>query len=408
MAKKKKKLRVKKKKNFSRFMIYLMMAVMLLSGFYFIGRSPPKREEGSLPSMETYDVRQIPEESNVTVKVITKEIMTELVAKINFPINFETIRNIQNTSLDGLEKTTLEVGNPKFYESAIEGKAYLLFRFTFDEIDDNRTTSVKNILDAELGTNNYNLLGGCIGNLPINISGPGTDRVYFPCEFDTEVDDYFMIFLLKKTRDGLFEGMIGFVRNKIKVGPVIDADVVNITNILAQGFIESDFYPDRLSKINTSDIEIVPPKILINKTVGNETLEEINSLPAVDTLIEDNKTLISFNSSYEDISEILKMENISYNLEEGYLTFTVPESTNVSSMNYTLNESGISNITLKKAGFVSLPDKVIIDDKLVTIPNNERFNAMLNVETEIGDRINVSLSTLRYGEQVFIMGAEET
>jgi len=404
MAKKKKKFRVKEKKDSSKFMIYLMMAAMLFSGFYMIGQNPPKREDRFLPSMETYDVIQV---GNTSIVISVKDITTDLIAKLNTPLYFETIRDIQNTSLDGLEKITLEVGNPVFYESAIEGKTYLLFIFTFDELDDNRTDSLKNILNSKLGTNNYELLGGCIGSLPINISGPGTDKVYFPCGFDTEINDYFRIFLLKKTKDGLFEGMTSFVEKKIRVGPIIDANVVNVTDILAQGVIESDFYPDRLYKINIRDIELLSPRVLINKTLEDEILEGITSLQDVDVRTEDNKTIISFNSSHENITKILEMENISYNLETGYLAFTVPENANVSFINYTLKESGISNITLKKVGFVSLPREVIIDGKLGTIPNNDRFNALLKIDTEIGDRINVSLSTLGYGDQIFIMGAEE-
>ncbi|HDH41385.1 MAG TPA: hypothetical protein ENG12_03150 [Candidatus Altiarchaeales archaeon] len=404
MAKRKKRLRVKEGKDSSRFMIYLMIAAMLFSGFYMLRWWGPEEESRSLPSMETYDVRQM---GNASILISVRDIETEIVAEINTPISFETIRDIQNTSLDGLKRITLEVGNPVFYESAIEGRTYLLFRFTFDELDDNRTNSVRNILNSKLGTNNYELLRGCMGSLPINISGPGTDRVYFPCGFDTEKDDYFRIFLLKKTKDGLFEGTIGFVEKKIEVGPVIDADVVNITNILAQGVIESDFYPDRLYRINTSDMEILPPRVLINKTVKDEVLEKIDSLPGVDVRAEDNKTIISFNSSHENISRILEIENISYNLETGYLALTLPENASLSFINYTLNEARISNITFEKTGSVSLPEEVIIDGKLVTIPNNDRFNALLKIDTEIGDRVNISLSTLRYGDQIFIMGAGE-
>jgi len=404
MAKRKKKLQVKEKRDSSRFMIYLMIAAMLFSGFYMLRWTGPEKGDRSLPIMETYDVRQI---GNASILTSVKDIRTEVVAEINTPISFETIRDIQNTSLDGLKRITLEVGNPVFYESAIEGRTYLLFRFTFDELDDNRTNSVKSILNSKLGTNNYELFEGCMGTLPINISGPGTDRVYFPCGFDTGIDDYFKIFLLKKTKDGLFGGTIGFVEKKIEVGPVIDADVVNITNILARGVIESDFYPDRLYGINTSDMELLSPRVLINRTVGDEILGEIDSLPGVDVRTEDNKTIVSFNSSHENITRILETENIPYNLETGYLALTVPENASVSFINYTLNEAKISNITLEKVGSVSLPEEIIIDGKLVTIPNNDRFDAVLKIDTEIGDRINISLSTLRYGDHVLIMGAEE-
>jgi hypothetical protein len=409
MAKKKKRIGVtkaKKKGKYSRFMIYLMIFAMLLSGFYVIswGWSSPNGGEVPLPDMELYDVIQLLGGSNASVEIVTREIKTEIIAQIDFPVYLETVSRIQNTSLDGLEEITLEVGNPEFYTSSmgrsVGGRKYIFFRFTFDGLDDNRTASVRKVLDAELGDENYNLLRGCIGNLPINISGPGTDRVYFPCKSGTEVGDYFTVILFQKTREGVSEGFIGFVRSKIRAGPVIDADVVNITGILVQGIIESDFHPDRLSEINASDMDIVPPRLMVNGTLDNETIEGINSLPDVDAHMEDNKTTISFNNSHGEILGILDEKGVVYELEEGYLLFTVPENANISSVNRTLNESGISNMTFMKVGLVSLPRKLVMDGKLVVVPNNGRFNAILNIETEINDSINFSLSTPFSGEQV--------
>jgi hypothetical protein len=411
MAKKKKtKTRVKKENKFSRFMIYLMIAAMLFSGLYLVGRSPTVVDESPLPSMEAYDVKQIGNASIVT-RVI--DMKTDILAKLNTPLDFEIVRGVENTTLEGLGGITLEVGNPLFYTSpigeysAVGGRTYLFFRFTFDRVDDNRTDSIRKMLNSELGTNNYDLFRGCIGRLPVNISGPGSDRVYLLCEPDTELGDYLRIFLLEKRREGLFEGTIGFIEKKIDVGPIVQAEVVNITDILVQGVIESDFHPDRLYEINPVDMEFNPPKIHVNKTLENETLEEINSLPGVDALAEDNKTSISFNASHGNVTEILDRGDISYSLENGYLAFTVPENSDVSFIKNALNESGVSDINLRKVGFLSLPKEVIIEDRLVAIPNNDIFNALLEIDTEINDDINVSLNTLRYGDQVFVMGAEE-
>ncbi len=398
----------KKGVDYSRFMIYVTIAAMLFSALYMIEWTPPKGgKKGDLPSMDAYNVKEMLGGGNSSIKITVREITGELVAKIKNPLSFETIRNIQNTSIEGLQGITLEVGNPIFDDSIVGAKTYMLFRFKFDEIKDNRTESIENILDTELGDNRYDLLRGCIGNLPTNISGPGSDLVYFPCEFNTKIGDYFRIFLLKKTRDDVFEGTIGFVEKKIAVGPIVQGEVVNITSIIAQGIIISDLNKDMLNRINPINIQITPPAITANETLGDNISGGIKSLQGVEILAGDNKTFIYFNSSHRNITEILDRENINYTLEPGNLAFTVPENTNISLIDYTLNEGGIKNITLEKAGVLSLPGEIVIDDTLATIQNNNRFDAILKIDTGIGERINVSLNTIKYGNQIFIIGAEE-
>lgn len=411
MAKKKKRLIAPKKEENkgSKIMIYVMIAAMLFSGFLYFGRTTPPEEGVEVPDMDAYSVNEI---VNFSITASVKEIRTELVSKIDRPLSFEVVRSIENNSLPGLQDAILEVGNPEVYRDPYTGEGiltgtYILYRFVFDEVDENRTQLVREMMNSNLGSGSHDLMKACVGLLSINISGPGTDTVYIPCSLDTRVGDYFMVFSLVKTREGFFGGVLGFVEKRLPVGPIVEAEVMNLTGVLVQAVIESDFLPEGLSKINAREIEAISPRFIVNQTLENETLRRINKFEGVFVSHSDEKTTISFNSSHASILEILEEEGLNYSMIPGSLILTTSEDADISGIEAALGQSKITNATISRMGFVSLADQVIINGHLADIPNNDNFNALLKTDTEVGERINLSLTALQFGDQTYVMGGQE-
>ncbi len=406
MAGKKTRFKAKKKKENSKvsmIMLYVMVAAMLFSGLYVLKGDTPAQVDDNIPPMDLYLIRQI---GNSSIITSVKEIKPEIVVKINTPISFDLIYAVQAISFEGLTNTSFEVGNPVTYETWVDG-TYMFFRFTFKELDENRTTSLKHELNSVLGGQKYELMRACAGVIPSNALGGGIDEIYLPCGFDTKTGDYLKIFLLEKTKDGSFEGTIGFTTKKLVVGPIIEAEILNLTGILSEGIIESDLYFEKLSEINTTELKITLPKIIINQTLDNETIQRINSLEGVVASMPDNKTIISFNASSEDIKEIIGKMELNYSLEPGRLVFTTDEDADIQTINNALTEAGIENISFAKIGSVSTASEVLINNIIAQVPDNNNFNAVLSIGAVLGEKINISLNTIQLGDRIYVIGAEE-
>ncbi|HDI72572.1 MAG TPA: hypothetical protein ENF58_00365 [Candidatus Altiarchaeales archaeon] len=398
----------KRRERYLLFMVLLVAFTMLFSGFYFFSspgeRVPtrPTREEEE-PYFQSYDIN--PVGSNISILVTADEIKPELIAIVRSScVNFQNIGWVYNISMPGLKDVICEVAGPmrgRYHDLC--GRNLLFFKFTFENINENVTEKLRSELDNRL--DEYSLKRAYIGILPVNLSGPGTDRVYIPGHLDVRKGDYARVLLFQKSIDG---SLFGLERKRIPIGPVVSADVVNLTDIMVQGTIASDFYPNTIERdINVTSIRLQPPKILINETITNETIEEISKLNGVDTEIKDNKTEISFNSSLKDIMEILNREKLEYSLEEGSVLLRIPLNSSVELVTEILKENGIGELKFKKSGSVEIPDEVMINGKPVMIKDYDRFAAILDMETNVGDRINITISTLQFGDQIFVIGGAQ-
>lgn len=413
MAKKKnKKIEIKSKKQRRReqyilFMILLVAFTMLFSTFYFFTspteRIPGRGEGGERPYFQSYDARHI---GNMSILVKTEEIKPDLIAISHKSCtNFQTIDWVYNISISGLKDVVCEVANPKtssYYDICGD---FLFFKFIFENIDENTTEKLKNELDNRL--DEYTLKRAYIGILPLNLSGPGTDtdKVYVPGDLETKKGDYAKIFLFQKSSD---KSLIGLEKNTIPVGPVVSAKVINITDIIVQGAIVSDFYPNSIQDdINVITTSIYSPKILINNTIDNKTIEDISKLTGVNLEIKGNRTEILFNSSLKDIMEILDREKLEYSIEKGFVLLKIPLNSSFEQVKKVLEENSIADIEFNKNGLVKVPNEIMINDNLVTIRDYDKFAVLLNIKTNVSDMINITISTIQIGDQVFVIGGFE-
>jgi hypothetical protein len=405
MAKKEgKQAKKKKKSQNNNMMAYLIIGVMLLSGLYALQRGDDTPPAEADPEIDSYTVAQLFNSSMIST---VKRIKPELIAKIDKAVDYSTITDVKNTSAAGLAQVTFEVGNPQLVYTKTLSGTYMLFRFTFDSVDDNKTAAIKEKLDSSFGKGGYRLLAACVGSLPLNVSGPNTDEVYLPCEIGTKVGDSFRIFLLGKTKDSYFVDSIGFASKKVSVGPVVEAKVLNITSILLEGIIPSDYSTEKIAEVLTNQTEINPPQITINSSIDNETKSALEALTGVSVASSGARTTITYNSSHADIVRILSDANISYDEAAGSIAALLPLSADTRNVTNALEAAGAANLTYQKTGTVSVPSEVIINGRATTIPSSDNFNAILKTETEVGDLINLTLSAMQINTQVYVIGGTE-
>lgn len=62
----------------------------------------------------------------------------------------------------------------------------------------------------------------------------------------------------------------------------------------------------------------------------------------------------------------------------------------------------MENVTSKKYGRITLPEDVLIEDKVVPIDNNRNFTAMLFANATEGQKIKAEVSVLELGGQYLV------
>ncbi|MEA3254459.1 MAG: hypothetical protein U9Q22_01325 [Candidatus Altiarchaeota archaeon] len=396
----------KKRERYLFIMVFIVAGSMLFSGFYFFsspGEKTQDREEKEKPYFQSYNINPI--ESDIPMLVRADEIKPELIAIVKSScINFQTIEWIYNISMPGLENVVCEVAGPRggqYYDLC--GKDLLFFKFTFRDVDENTTEKLKNELDNRL--DEYILKRAYAGTLSVNLSGAGTDSIYIPGNLDVKKGEYSRILLFQKSSDG---SLFGLEIRRLPMGPVISTSVINLTDIRITGTIASDFYPNTIEEyINVTSIRINPLRIRINESISNETVEEITNL-GVDVKTGVDKTEISFNSSLKDITGILGREGIKYSLVNGNILLRIPLNSSVEQVRKVLKENKILELVIKKNGLVKVPEEVLINGKAVRIEDADRFAVILDIKTNISDRINITLATLQFGDQEFVIGGSQT
>lgn len=144
-----------------------------------------------------------------------------------------------------------------------------------------------------------------------------------------------------------------------------------------------------ISNLTTSYVE---GNVSENKTntTNNKSNENIVNSTTFITSIADKAKILNFeyNSSKKEIEEILK--NVTYNITPGKISFKIaPEFWNDNFYDYI--KKNIVNLKVEKEGKVKVKSVCIVEKKLIGIPNNENFNAILNLDTKEGDKINVNI-----------------
>lgn len=390
------------KRKWNQFIIFVISATMLLSGFMYLGSrngSVPERETPEI-HVETYGIEEF---SRGTILRVTEVIPEVVVIPRDKCIGYYTLTSIHNLSIQGLEVKQPEVSNPSIYpEGNYICGDWIIFRFGTVEGDNNSLDKLTVDLNGILS--DYSLHGSYMGTLLQNVTGMGSMEVVG--SINTVEGDYVTASLFQKIKDNTVEDIIGFEEGRVQVGPNISADVVNVTGITINGEISSDINFDYVrDRINTDDISLNPPSIIINGTLNNETLDRLRDLDGVRIEAGGDATAIFFNASLGNISQILNEGNLTYSLQKGDILLRVPITSNTSFIEGLLSESNVRNIEFKKTGYILIAPMIIIDNQVVAMENNDRFNAILYMDSEVGDSINVSISTIKLGDRIIALQA---
>ncbi|GEM_PF-3146965 len=365
-----------KKKTNMQLMILLVSAVMLLSGFYmFTERSSEPGGSVELPEFETYEVSPL---GNGSVMVVLTEKTNVLAALPKLGVDYETINNILNETIDGVDRISVE-STPSF----------IAFRVSTNS--ENGTAGAKEIMDKTMKA--YTLFRVYKAKLPSGIL-IGDIEVFG--SLNRTVNESIAVLLSQKTKDNQPVGFIGFEQLVPKDN--IPATVVSVSNVNLRGVLESWFDETVLEGIIDSDIK--QPQIVLNEPPSDSLVKKLNITE------EDNKTW--FHPLSRNVSEILDKENVSYTMGQGSISLLLSLDSDTDALTKTLADNSVENITLAKNGFVSLPEEVILYNQLVRIENNENFTAYLDFDTEVGNNITVSITAIQFGEQVIPISATET
>jgi hypothetical protein len=385
----------------------VVIVTMLVSGLYFLGSqdrdtgTTTKTPEENLP-YNSYGINQIPVNSSITVTA--DQSMLELVAIPKAQcISTQAIGWVYNTTVPGMRSVMLDAVDPGKNSAGDLCGNFLFFKFAFSAIDESTVPNLNAQLANRLG--DYTLKRSYVGILPVNLSGAGTDRIYVIGSTDIVKGDVAEIFLFQKTTDG---SVFALERNRIVQGPTVSATVSELTDIMVRGTVAGNYgLASMEKKMNITNSRLTPASFAVNGTLENKTVNELSSLPGVSVERTENQTKISYNASMDKAEGILKENNLTYSRGDGSVILQIPLNTSVSLIQQALTSGGITKPEIKKVGIIKVPELVRIDGQTVTVENSDKFNAVLNIDTNAGDRINVTLSTMQFGEQVFVLGAAE-
>ena len=396
----------KRKQRFLVAMMLIVAASMLFSGIAYIniggGRAPVQDDvTGKLAMIEQYQLAPL---TNGSILAEVGELKDDLIAIPDAQcMLLDNIVEIRNATIDGVDGISCEVANPEAAQgySVICG-SYIMFKFRLTGNQSSAIDGIRNRLDGILSE--YNLMRGYVVKLPTNVLGSAD--LYVIGGEDREVGDYVRVFLFSKDLIAGGTGLFGLERGFVPKGPHFHATVVNVTGISVGGSVPGEFNRQAITdtlELNESEFNSKPPEFRVNGTLSEEGLEMIEA----DIQEVDGKTTISFNSSGEEIEEILEDEDLPYSFEPGAVFFQVPLNSSTEDISSLLEENGVENVTFQRIGLVSMPREVIVSDRLVPIENYEAFGATLYMDTEVGDKINISLNTFTFGEQIIPFGASE-
>jgi len=396
----------KRKQMFLVAMMVIVAASMLFSGIYYInigGRPAPVQDDPTtrLSLIEQY---QLESATSGSILVQAGEMKNELlVIPMEQCMTLDSIVELRNSSINGVESVSCEVANPQTDPGySIICGTFIMFKFRFDLNDSNTTALVRERLDNVL--NEYSLMRGYVIELGEEVLG--SNEIYVIGSKETKEGDYVRAVLFTRDLIAGGTGLLGLEERIVPSGPNFPAEVVNITGISVGGSVPGEFNRQAVMKaleLNETEFNSRQPEFRVNGTLSEEGLE------LIEASIQEagNITTISFNGSGEDIESVLVDEGLPYAFEPGAVFFQVGLNSSTEDIKSILEENGVTNTTFQKVGQVFMPVEVIINDMLLPIENNEAFDALFYMDTELGDKINIGLNTITFGDQIIPFGASE-
>jgi hypothetical protein len=373
--------------NRNRIIAYVIIITMVFSGIYFgLGSSETEENKNTAETrykMSQYDVTQVGDDVIVGIVDERPEVVSLLGEKAR--LSQEAVGELMNLSAENVYAIDGEASN-----------SYVFFRFYTTDIQ----KTLKNLtstLDELLG--DYKFYKGYVGTMPGDKNV--LNQVYLLGPLNLSKGSVVKILLLEKTVGEKKLGYIGFIKNAISVGPVVDAEVNNVEGFVVSGVAVAAPDLDELNKSisGTSNINYNPTVFILDREINETTLDlsGVELQPGVNATV-----IIPVNTSLELVTRRLGELKLNYTLREGVLSLLLPVDASQNQAEQALSNLGVSNITWQKYGSVSLPKEVLVEDMIVPIENNKNFSALLFLNATAKEKIKIGLMVIKFGDQAMI------
>lgn len=406
----------KKKKTMMVVGAFVVAITMVLSGLllgnYYQPQKPPQNP------VDTFVLNFNVKANDVTFYI--ENFSDEFVFITNTGFDWENLNYIKNVSIKGVQKT----------EITYIDKKYFIFRFklntsnfTKEEILDNIYSNFRFLLNIK---NKDNLLG------VYDAHGYGIAKrfkVFAPTSTladDIVVGTWYVMTANKTTEDvcivsrniekcGNMSAIIknitkvsveganydakileklGVRANSVKIkNPEVEFDMnalnASAISVLLQNLI--DKYPHSTASDNISNVSTIK---FADFTMSVKNLNKLNkSSNATNASLE--IILFEFNSTKEKMEKLLNNESlvgtkIKYSIKPGRITYEV----NLDDWSDEVHEKikkNFANLTIQKSAIVSVAESCVNEKRLIVIPNNKNFNAVVNLNRNINDTIKVNM-----------------
>ncbi|MFH1721125.1 MAG: hypothetical protein ABH950_00820 [Candidatus Altiarchaeota archaeon] len=373
--------------------VYFISAIMLLSAFsYFAGNTPvpPPSDDLGDYSVRQYQVDQVG--NSTMLAKITEKTLKYLVIPDDRELsrmNAEVIESFIQANFTDVSEVKAEATNSFFIYTLVAER----------ELNES-------LLKEEIGKRirGYRLYRGFNGELQFPINS--IQNAYVIGETELELGDTVSVILFSREDEFGGIGLIGFPRGKVEKGPVITAEVVNVSGHYLAGTYPDPSMTDELEKIE--NISLIEPVIFIPSLISAPLGSELQANYSASIVVtEENETEISSKEKLLEIQDYLDELGIDFELREGEVELFVPLETNLSEVLDQFVELGVTVTEESKIGSIKVAQLVLLENRLVSIRDYESFPASLRKETEIGDQIKVELQYLQLGEQILPYGATQ-
>ncbi|OYT54431.1 MAG: hypothetical protein B6U72_02605 [Candidatus Altiarchaeales archaeon ex4484_2] len=386
----------------NRILIGIVSLTMIFSGVWFFSgsRAPPESTSDVDVSMliDSYMVNEL---GDVVVEVSGARNHLVAVPKRGC-LNPYIINEIRNLSSNSVVNVSFEVANPEEYGSS-DSVCGLYALINMDSTDNSSNLSDESRVLLRNVLGDYMLYSSFPARSLDNLSF--VDEVRVIVNPDAVVGDFFVVSVLQKM-DG--SGFIGLLKAPVAKGPVVQGEIVDVyglqfTGLISDGFnktvVEESLDPDLVKSFNVD-----APRIVVHDPLDDSLTSSLNSLSGVRLESSGNETLVYFNDSRRGVLGLL--EDIDYSVVEGRFVLSASAGVDINKTGRVLRDAGAWNLSISRLASVSVPEVVDFDGDIVFLRNKGLVDSLVGLDASVGDRINVSLSTLSFGEQTVVVGSE--
>jgi hypothetical protein len=360
----------------------------VFSSLYFGLKPPEEQNSGGSRNFELEQYEVVQAGDNAVLFLASARLEVVALPGNNARLNEDSLASLMNLSTPSVS----------YVKGEVAGNSFMLFRFTVSDIDMGVSE-----LTPKLNTllRDYKLYRGYIATMPGDKTM--TNQVYLlgPLNLSQGMLVNTLVFE-KKSLDGSQRlGLIGFVKNEVAVGPIVDATVNGIDGSIVSGIVQGVLSDDELkgSFPEADGISLQPMSASIDGVVSKEEL----GLEGVELLNHVNNTIVrQVNNTREEIIASIERLGMNYTINEGSLSISFKRDVDIKPIEQRLGGMNVENVTSKKYGRITLPEDVLIEDKVVPIDNNRNFTAMLFANATEGQKIKAEVSVLELGGQYLV------